>query len=73
MGSTHSRTTPADALVIFGVTGDLAHKMIFPGALRDGQARRARCAGGRRRLLEVEPGATAQTGDGQHQAGRQDR
>jgi glucose-6-phosphate 1-dehydrogenase len=26
----HSRTTPADALVIFGVTGDLAHKMIFP-------------------------------------------
>ncbi len=25
-----SRTTPADALVIFGVTGDLAHKMIFP-------------------------------------------
>jgi glucose-6-phosphate 1-dehydrogenase len=30
MNSTHSRTTPADALVIFGVTGDLAHKMIFP-------------------------------------------
>lgn len=26
----HSRTVPADALVIFGVTGDLAHKMIFP-------------------------------------------
>jgi len=31
MGNTHnSRTTSADALVIFGVTGDLAHKMIFP-------------------------------------------
>jgi glucose-6-phosphate 1-dehydrogenase len=30
MSSKHSRTTPADALVIFGVTGDLAHKMIFP-------------------------------------------
>jgi glucose-6-phosphate 1-dehydrogenase len=30
MGSMHSRSTPADALVIFGVTGDLAHKMIFP-------------------------------------------
>ena len=29
-GDTHSRPTPADALVIFGVTGDLAHKMIFP-------------------------------------------
>ena len=25
-----SRTTQADALVIFGVTGDLAHRMIFP-------------------------------------------
>lgn len=30
MDKTYSRTTPADALVIFGVTGDLAHKMIFP-------------------------------------------
>ena len=29
-GASHSRATPADALVIFGVTGDLAHKMIFP-------------------------------------------
>src|ERR1017187_6664906 len=30
MGNTYSRTTPADALVIFGVIGDLVHKMIFP-------------------------------------------
>lgn len=30
MDKTYSRMTPADALVIFGVTGDLAHKMIFP-------------------------------------------
>jgi len=30
MSNTHSRTTPSDALVIFGVSGDLAHKMIFP-------------------------------------------
>ncbi len=30
MDKTSGRTTPADALVIFGVTGDLAHKMIFP-------------------------------------------
>nr|WP_297462767.1 hypothetical protein [Ferrovum sp.] len=30
MNNIHSRTTPVDALVIFGVTGDLAHKMIFP-------------------------------------------
>jgi len=30
MSNIHSRGTPADALVIFGVSGDLAHKMIFP-------------------------------------------
>ena len=30
MDNTRNRMTPADALVIFGVTGDLAHKMIFP-------------------------------------------
>ncbi len=30
MERTHNRMAPADALVIFGVTGDLAHKMIFP-------------------------------------------
>ncbi|MDR3414494.1 MAG: glucose-6-phosphate dehydrogenase [Formivibrio sp.] len=30
MEKSDCRTTPADALVIFGVTGDLAHKMIFP-------------------------------------------
>ncbi len=30
MPDSDSRTTPADALVIFGVTGDLCHKMIFP-------------------------------------------
>jgi glucose-6-phosphate 1-dehydrogenase len=29
MDHTQNRMTPADALVIFGVTGDLAHKMIF--------------------------------------------
>ncbi len=30
MDNTHSRTPPADALVVFGVTGDLARKKIFP-------------------------------------------
>ena len=30
MGTNNCRNTCADALVIFGVTGDLAHKMIFP-------------------------------------------
>ena len=30
MSNTDNRMASADALVIFGVTGDLAHKMIFP-------------------------------------------
>jgi glucose-6-phosphate 1-dehydrogenase len=30
MGNTTGGATPSDALVLFGVTGDLAHKMIFP-------------------------------------------
>jgi glucose-6-phosphate 1-dehydrogenase len=30
MSQPHGRTSLADALVVFGVTGDLAHKMIFP-------------------------------------------
>jgi len=30
MDSTHRGAAPSDALVLFGVTGDLAHKMIFP-------------------------------------------
>ncbi|MBU2724160.1 glucose-6-phosphate dehydrogenase, partial [Acidithiobacillus ferridurans] len=30
MEHTANRMMPADALVIFGVTGDLVHKMIFP-------------------------------------------
>ena len=30
MGHTTGGAVPSDALVLFGVTGDLAHKMIFP-------------------------------------------
>ena len=30
MSNSNSRTKSADALVVFGVTGDLCHKMIFP-------------------------------------------
>ncbi|MGE5744469.1 MAG: glucose-6-phosphate dehydrogenase [Gemmatimonadota bacterium] len=30
MAGTSTRPAPSDALVLFGVTGDLAHKMIFP-------------------------------------------
>jgi len=43
MVDTRNRMTPADAPVIFGVTGDLAHKMIFP----------ARYAMARRGVLNV--------------------
>lgn len=30
LGKAHDGAGPADALVLFGATGDLAHKMIFP-------------------------------------------
>ena len=30
MGDARDGSAPSDALVLFGVTGDLAHKMIFP-------------------------------------------
>jgi len=30
MGRSDNRTTSADVLAVFGVTGDLCHKMIFP-------------------------------------------
>jgi glucose-6-phosphate 1-dehydrogenase len=33
----HPQTRPADALVLFGVTGDLAHKKIFPALYAMGQ------------------------------------
>ena len=33
------KASHSDALVLFGVTGDLAHKMILSGALCDGEAR----------------------------------
>src|SRR5512142_1043239 len=30
MAGNHSELVQSDALVLFGITGDLAHKMIFP-------------------------------------------
>jgi Glucose-6-phosphate dehydrogenase, NAD binding domain len=36
VGKTNDRAAAADALVLFGATGDLAHKKTFP-ALRGGQ------------------------------------
>ena len=40
MRGTEGGATHSDALVIFGVSGDLSYKMIFP-ALRDGEAERS--------------------------------
>ena len=70
---TNGRGARSDALVLFGVTGDLAHKMIFP----------ALYAMAKRGVLnvpvvgvassQVESGATAQAREGQHRAIGRDR
>ena len=59
---------PSDALVLFGVTGDLAYKMIFPGTLCDDETRYPQGPGNWRRAPGVESGASAQTRNGQHKA-----
>ena len=68
MAASHS-----DALVLFGVTGDLAHKMIFPAlyAMAKRGALKVPVIGVA--FPEVESGASAQTRDGQHKAIGRDR
>ena len=44
----------SDALVIFGVTGDLAHKAIFPALYALVKSGALHVAGRRRRLAEME-------------------
>ena len=63
----------SDALVVFGVTGDLAHKMIFPAlyAMVKRGALKVPVIGVA--FPKVEPGAVAPAGDGQHQASRWNR
>ena len=63
----------SDALVLFGVTGDLAHKMIFPALYAMVKRGTPQGPGNRRRPSEVESGAPSQTRDGQHQAIGRDR
>ena len=58
----------SDALVLFGVTGDLAHKMIFPALYALAKKGALQVPGRRRRLVEVDPGAIAQPGGGQRPA-----
>ena len=47
----------SDALVLFGVTGDLAHKMIFPALYAMAKRGDSEGPGHRRGLAEVESGA----------------
>ncbi len=54
-----------DALVLFGATGDLAHRKIYPGLAGLDQARPARRPRGRRRSLGLEPRAPARADQGQ--------
>jgi hypothetical protein len=44
VGKTNGSTAPSDSLVLFGVTGDLAHKMIFPATPTTGTVRTPRFA-----------------------------
>ena len=68
MTATHS-----DALVIFGVTGDLAHKMIFPALYAMAKRGSPDCPRSWRRPPEMECGAPARTGGRQHKAIGRDR
>jgi hypothetical protein len=74
MDNSDSRATPADARVIFGATGDLVHKTIFPAhPTRWPGAAFSACRSLTSPRPGVAPGGTAQTGDGEHRASRQDR
>lgn len=51
--------TASDALVLYGVTGDLAYKKLFPALYA--LARRARRSGDRRRFVAAEQRPVART------------
>ncbi len=54
----------ADALVIFGITGDLAKKMTYDALYRPGDARHPEGPGHRRRHRRAHEGGPAQSGCG---------
>ena len=66
-------TAPSDALVVFGVTGDLAFKQIFPALHAMVQARPPRRAGAGRGPGRVEPRGAARPGEAQHRGERRVR
>ena len=47
------RTSHSDALVVYGVTGDLAHKMIFPALYAMVKRRNPQRSRHRRRVSEM--------------------
>ena len=66
-------TSRSDALVLFGVTGDLAHKMIFPALYAMAKRGTLKVPVIGVAFPEVESGTSSQTRDGQHQAIWRDR
>ena len=73
MNKTRGGTARSDALVLFGVTGDLAHKMIFPAlyAMVKRGTLNVPVVGVASSTWSLD--ATAQAGDGQHKKMRRDR
>ena len=63
----------SDALVLFGVTGDLAHKMIFPALYAMAKRGDLKVPVIGVASPKVESGASAQSREGQHQAIGRDR
>ena len=61
---------PSDALVLFGVTGDLAHKMIFPALYVMAKRGDLKVPVVGVAAPELEPGGPARSRQGQHQAMR---
>ena len=62
------RTSHSDALVVYGVTGDLAHKMIFPALYAMVKRGTLNVPVIGVAFPEVDSGASAETSDAQHQA-----
>ena len=63
----------SDALVLFGVTGDLAHKMIFPALYAMAKRGNLKVPVIGVAFPKVESGSSAQAGDRQHSQVRRHR
>ena len=70
MGKSKGGASRSDALVLFGVTGDLAHKMIFPALYAMAKRGASDRPGHRCRRPEMESGASAHPRDRTASSGR---